>query len=125
MMDRLVALDLPPGDFAVHGSGALLLRGMVDTVTDLDVVARAAAWQRACELGPVEHGALDPVVRPRGDVEIWGGWLGDDIDALIGGAEIVEGWPCVRLAEVLAFKERLARPKDRRHIALLRAVLRS
>lgn len=120
---RLGALALPPGDFAVHGSGAMLLRGLIDDASDLDIVARGAAWHRACSLAAPEAGERDAVVRVLPDVEIWGGWLGDDVGALIDRAEMVDGWPCVTLQDVLAFKERLARPKDRGHIALLRARL--
>ena len=120
----LEALALPDGDYVVHGSGALLLRGHVAWANDLDVLARGEAWKAACEMAPPERGLHDPVVRPAPDVEIWGGWLGDDVDALIDGAERVDGWPCVDLRTLLAFKERLDRPKDRPHIALLRTLVR-
>lgn len=116
-------LALPPTDFAVHGSAAMLLRGLIEEVDDLDLVARGAAWRRACALAAPEPGSQDLAARPLPGVEVWSGWLGDDVDTLIDGAELVEGWPCVRLQAVLAFKTRLARPKDRAHVALLRARL--
>ncbi len=121
--ERLSELALPPGGYVVHGSGALLLRGLIDRTRDLDVLARGDAWQAACRLAAPQRGLNDPVVRPAPDLEIWGGWLGDDVDALIDGAELVDGWPCVELRALLAFKERLDRPQDREHIALLRAML--
>lgn len=121
---RLAALALPAGDYVVHGSGALLLRGLIDRANDLDVLARGAAWRAACTMAAPERGLRDAVVRPEPEVEIWGGWLGDDVDALIDGAERVGGWPCVDLRALLAFKERLERPRDREHVALLRALLR-
>lgn len=121
---KLRALALPDGAYVVHGSAALLLRGHVVWANDLDVLARGEAWRAACELAPPERGLQDPVVRPAPDVEIWGGWLGDDVDALIDGAERVDGWPCVDLRALLAFKERLDRPKDRAHIVLLRGLVR-
>lgn len=120
---KLTALALPYGAYVVHGSGALLLRGLIDRARDLDVLARGDAWRIACAMAVPQRGLRDPVVRPEPDVEIWGGWLGDDVDALIDGAERVAGWPCVELNALLAFKERLDRPQDRQHIALLRALL--
>ncbi len=120
---RLRELALPRGHYVVHGSGALLLRGLVHAAGDLDILARGPAWLLACRLSEPDAGLLDPVVRPRPEVEIWGGWLGEDVDTLIDGAEDVLGWPCVGLATLLAFKERLGRPKDVEHVRLLRQLL--
>ncbi len=120
---KLATLALPEGAYVVHGSGALLLRGLIGGARDLDVLARGEAWRVACTMAAPERGLRDPVVRPEPEVEIWGGWLGDDVDALIDTAEQVDGWPCVDLRSLLAFKERLDRPQDREHVALLRAML--
>jgi hypothetical protein len=122
---KLEALALPVGSYVVHGSGALLLRGLIDRARDLDVLARGEAWRAACTMAVPEHGLHDLVVRPEPAVEIWGGWLGEDVDALIDGAERVDGWPCVDLRALLAFKERLDRPQDREHVALLRTLVRT
>ena len=122
---RLSGLGLPAGDFALHGSGPMLAHGLVDSVHDLDVVARGAAWRRALKLGEARTAQTDRVVELPGEVEVFDGWMGDDLDALIDGAELVAGLPCVRLEHVLAFKERLARPKDAAHIELLRRHLGS
>lgn len=116
---RLEALGLAAGHFAVHGSGAMLARGLVDEVHDLDVVARGPAWRRACSLGEPRRGRTDAVVE-LGEVEIFDGWMGTDADALIDGAELASGLPCVRLEHVLAFKLAMNRAKDAAHIALLR-----
>jgi hypothetical protein len=118
--ERLARLALPAGEYALHGSGPLLAHGLVDSVGDLDVVARGAAWARALELGRPVPGRQDLVVALPGDLEVWSGWLDEDVDELIDGAETVAGLPCVRLERVLAFKEALGRPKDRHHIELLR-----
>jgi hypothetical protein len=122
---RLVAeLDLPSGHYALHGSGPLLAHGLLDEVNDIDIVARGPAWRRALALGPTEHGRADDVVRPRPEVEIFDGWLGDDADALIDGSSLVAGLPCVSLEAVLDFKRRLHRPKDEAHIRLIERYLR-
>jgi hypothetical protein len=127
LLGKLRALALPEGDYAVFGSGPLAARGLLGELGDLDVVARGAAWERAKELGPVRSAPEgDPVVRLEGGaVEIFGGWLGWDIDALIDGAEMIDGLPFARLEDVLAFKRSLGRPKDIAHVRLIEDHLRA
>jgi hypothetical protein len=126
LLGKLRALALPKGDYAVFGSGPLAARGLVGEVRDLDVVARGAAWERAKELGPVRTAPEgDPVVWLEGGaIEVYGGWVGWDIDALIDNAEIIDGLPFARLKDVLAFKRSLGRPKDLAHVRLIEEHLR-
>lgn len=121
-IQRLRALALPEADMAVHGSGVLLALGLIEEASDLDVVARGAAWAKACSLAPPEPFTSDQVVR-LGDVEVFDGWFDQDLDALIDGAAWVGGLRCVAATHVLAYKERAGRPKDAPHVALLRAHL--
>lgn len=69
--------------------------------------------------GEVEMGTHDPLVRLGGDIEIFGGWMGMDKDAIIDGASLVEEIPFARLEDVLAFKHMLRRAKDLGHIRLI------
>lgn len=120
---RLGALGLPVGHYAVHASGVMLAHGLIDEAGDLDLVARGPAWERAQALGTVHAGRWDRVVLVAPGIEVFDGWMGVDVDALIAAATWVGGLPCVPLEEVLAFKERLNREKDRAHVTLLRAHL--
>lgn len=117
------SLGLPQGDFALHGSAPMLAHGILDEINDVDIVARGAAWEYAKRLAPLQQGRKDDVVRPRPEVEIFDGWLGDDTDQLIDGAELIEGVPFVTLEEVLRFKRRLGRPKDEKHLRLIEQYL--
>ena len=122
---RVESLKLPPRDYTVFGSGPLLAHGLVTSVNDVDILARGAAWERAKELERAQRApGGDAVVRLRG-VEIFSGWLGFDVDAIVEGAELVNGLPFARLADVRAFKKKLGRPKDVEHIRLIEAYLRS
>lgn len=117
-------LGMPSGDYAIHASAVMVLHGLLDEAGDVDIVARGQAWRRALEIGtPVQRRQDLCVSLPHLDVEIWSGWLEDDVDALIDDAETVAGLPCVSLADVLRFKLDSDRPKDRPHIAVLRAHL--
>lgn len=116
------ALELPVGDYAVFGSAPLLARGLVAEVGDIDLLATRSAWQRACLLGTPETApGGDQVVRLGSDIDIFDGWLGLDVDAIISRAETVDGLPIAHLCDVALYKRLLDRPKDRAHLELLEA----
>lgn len=120
----LAALALPAGHWAVHASAVLVLHGLLDEAGDVDVVARGPAWERALELGTPKSGKEDLCVSlPDLEVEVWSGWMGEDLDALVDGAEPVAGVPCVSLEAVLRFKEAAGRPKDAPHVAAIKRAL--
>ena len=117
------ALELPGAGWAVFGSGPMLAHGLIPDVGDLDLVATGAAWARALELGPAETGpGGDRVVR-LGRIELFDGWMGLELGALLERAELLYGLRWASLRDVLEFKERLERPKDAEHLRLLRAHL--
>ncbi|MFG2873264.1 hypothetical protein [Streptomyces sp. NPDC048338] len=121
LVHRLLSLELPPTDYVVAGSGPLLAHGLRDEVSDLDVVARGDAWKIALTLAPATpaasgHGLVVPLFD--GTVEVFDHWLpgGPDTDALIDGAEMIQGIPFCPLPEVLAWKLRSGRTKDQADI---------
>ncbi len=121
-MARLVELALPVGDWALFGSGPLLLRGWIDEVTDLDVLSRGPAWEKAREAG--ELTTLpdgNPLIKIEPGITVGLTWTyGDfDIDELIETAEIIHGVPCVRLEHIVSYKKLAARPRDRVHLAVI------
>lgn len=126
LFEELRAIDLPTADYAVYGSGPLAVRGLLGEVHDLDVVAREAAWEKAQRLGEVRTAPEgDPLVwLEGGSIEIFGGWLGWDIDTLIDRAEVIGGLSFARLEDVLAFKLSYGRPKDLAHARLIQEHLR-
>lgn len=121
-IQRLAELDLPQGDWALFGSGPLLLRGWIDEVGDLDVVSRGPAWEKAKEHG---HLAVLPdgnqIVEAGAGVTVGRTWLYGSftIDDLIDTAEMIDGIPCVRLEHVISYKRLADRPKDRVHLEII------
>ena len=121
-IQRLAELDLPLGDWALFGSGPLLLRGWIDEVGDLDVVSRGPAWEKA-----KAHGNLaalpdgNQIVEAGAGVTVGRTWLYGDfaIDDLIDTAEMIDGVPCVRLEHVISYKRLADRPKDRVHLEII------
>ncbi|MFJ9006245.1 hypothetical protein [Streptomyces canus] len=130
LIRKLLSLNLPPAEYVIAGSGPLLAHGLRDTIGDLDLVARGAAWKIAL-------GLADPVIAPsgcgrlvslfQGDIEVFDRWLPGtrEPDTMIDGAEWIQGIPFCSLAEVLAWKERLNREKDQEDIRLIRRHLAS
>ena len=124
LLVRLLGLDLLADDHAVFGSGPLLVRGIIDSVNDLDIICRGAAWERVRQLGRLVHldeYDVDVVEIDDGLVTfgtVWG--IGDfDVDELIDTAERIEGIPFARLEYVEAYKRIAARPKDVEHLTAL------
>ena len=124
LFDLLRSLDLPIGDYAVFGSGPLIVRGIIEATNDLDVVSRGDAWERASESGDLVTLPLDGAVIVScfdGAITIGQSWAYGDvnIDELIDTAEVIDGIPFVGLEHVVAYKEIADRPKDRQHLRLL------
>ena len=106
LFDLLRSLGLPMGDYAIFGSGPLIMRGIIEATNDLDVISRGRAWERALRVG-------EQVSLPN-----WA--YGDfNIDRLIDTAEVIDGLPFVRLEHVVHYKKIAARPKDVIHLELL------
>ncbi|MFA5552014.1 MAG: hypothetical protein WDA03_10400 [Trueperaceae bacterium] len=126
--ERLAQLNLEVGEYIVHSSASLVLRGVLDHAGDIDIVARGSAWRQALELvtagaAVLDRGVHDQRVSLGTDVEMYDGWLGESADEVVPRAELVAGVPCAPLADVIAMKERLGRPKDREHLARIRSYL--
>ncbi len=122
---QLLSLHLSSPDYAIFGSGPLLLHELRTEIHDLDIVARTAAWERATLVGKIDtsyHGGS--VVRLfDGAIEIFNGWGPGqwDTNHLIDTAEVVGDAHLrfVTLENVLKWKKSLDRPKDRSDINLL------
>ena len=124
LIERLRSLGLPDGDWALHGSGPLLLRGWIEDVGDLDVVCRGAVWDRALEVGEVtvlQPDGVDIVAVDGGLITIGRSWRYGEtpIDTYIDTAEEIDGIPCVLLEHIVAYKRIADRPKDRAHLQVI------
>ena len=121
LFDFVRDLQLPADDFAVFGSGPLIVRKIIPPTNDLDIICRNDAWQRVKTLGEVRY--LEKydvsVVSMRDDTITFGNeWgIGDfDIGLLIDTAEQISGLPFVRLRYVIEYKTIANRAKDIEHI---------
>ena len=124
LFSHVRSLKLPAGDYAVFGSGPLIVRGVIEATNDLDIICRGAAWERVQEIGEISSfdDANECVNLLDGRITFGVTWkYGEfDLDELIDTAEIIDDLPFVTLKHVTAYKEAADRPKDREHLALLR-----
>ncbi|WP_084101187.1 hypothetical protein [Demequina sp. NBRC 110051] len=113
----VVGLGVPLDDLVVMGSAPLLACGALSSVGDVDVVARGETWTRLAERGSVVSGVLgDAMVDLPGGVQVFSGWQGQAADAVVASSTWVDGVRVGSVADVLAYKRRLGRPKDLLHL---------
>lgn len=137
LVKLVTELDLDRSDFVIFGSGPMLAHGLRQRVGDLDVVARGNAWRRVSERGIPDAGPISGAPMAL----FWGGliqfspeWISQDWDTddlitrsgliQIGGTELIQELPFAQLTDVLAYKQKLDRPKDRPDIDALLDLLR-
>ncbi len=124
LFDLVKSLNLPEGDFAIFGSGPLIVRGIVPASNDLDIICRGGAWDYIKGLGECEYLTeynVDIVTLFDGSLTFGDGWgIGAfDTDELIDNAEFIDGLPFVRLEYVAKYKKVSKRPKDLQHLEAL------
>lgn len=125
LLRRLRELDFPAEHYAIFGSGPLLVRGWIEDVGDLDLIAREPVLSLALAAGEhlyLEEHDVTVIGIDGGAITVGTSWAyGDfDVDRLIDTAEMIEGFPCVLLEHVAAFKRIAGRAKDMEHLAIIR-----
>lgn len=112
----LKKLNLPPSEYVILSGGSLLMRGLREETADLDL---SASKQLACSLHlydcPVdEHGLYMPFENVQ---------MKDDMERF--SFDIIEGYQCESLEDILKQKKEWNRPKDQKDIKNIEAYLRS
>lgn len=133
IFQKLKVLDLPANEYAIFGSGPMFAHGIrkMSDFHDLDIIAIGSAWKKVMNLesASVETSALgsNRIALYNDEIEIFDNWGPGkyDIKELIENAELIEGFPFVKLEEVLKWKTRMNRDKDHNHIKLIEDYLNS
>ncbi len=117
--NELKLLNLPPGKFAIFGSGPMAVRGIRNSA-DLDIIVKQDLWQALVIKFPLalQH---NPTCLEIGNIQIYKDWLelSDRIDEMIDSAEIIKGFPFVQLKYVVQWKKQFGREKDIKDIELI------
>jgi hypothetical protein len=124
LFECLKSIKLPEGDFAIFGSGPLIVREIVRASNDLDIICRGRAWDYIRGVGEPEYLTeynVDIVTMFDGSLTFGNKWgIGAfDTDELIDNAELIDGLPFVRLEYVAKYKKISKRPKDLQHLEAL------
>ena len=125
LFDLVRSLGLPEGDYAIFGSGPLIIRGIVEATNDLDIICRGAAWETVRTIGTLSRfddgnqcvNLLDGLLT-FGTTWKYGTF---DLDELIDTAEVIDGLPFVQLEHVVTYKRAAGRPKDLDHLESMAA----
>ncbi len=127
LFDRVRALDLPAGQYAIVGSGPLGARGL-RKVTDVDIMVSDALWQDLRKKHPVIASDV-PKILLADDVECFSaesfppkqGW--PTSEEQLAQAEEIDGLYFQCIDHALFFKSRSGRVKDRYDATLLEGYL--
>jgi hypothetical protein len=120
----LRSLQLDPSHFAFIGSAPLFVRGWISDPGDIDLVARASAWDAALRMGNAETipgSAVRKVSLFQGTVEILDGWIPriSSADDMIDTADVIDELRFVNLDIVKDVKRFLGRDKDHKHLRII------
>lgn len=109
-LKELDKFGLNIGEYAIFGSGPLAIRGYIEP-SDLDVIVKKEFYK--FEKSPIVIGNIEFTHK-------WPGFDSSEIDSLIDNAEIIGGYPFVRLKNVKRYKKYMNREKDRKHLKYLK-----
>ena len=122
-LDELTNLNLPKDQYAIFGSGPLGIRSLRE-VSDLDIIVKDNLWNKLIKEYSFneDKGSIEI-----GKIEIFNNWLPwfNDVNKLIDSAEIIDGFPFVRLDYVMEWKSKLGREKDFKDLSLIKNYINS
>ena len=132
IFEKLKELNFPKGEYVVVG-GAMTAAGIRPT-DDLDILVTPNLYQKLKNKGFKQCRCekclkVSRLILKKDNVDIVPNYmLGDyigDTNNLIEEADIIGGFPFIKLEELAKFKKELARPKDLKDIRLIKDYLRS
>ena len=114
-IEKLEAFGFPKTEYMILSGGSLLLRGLREETADFDLSVSDALAEsmRLADCPKDDKGCFVPFedVQMKADMER-------------RAFDIVDGYRCQTLEDILVLKRRLMRPKDLRDIEVIEAYLR-
>ncbi len=117
-------LNLPDGEYAIFGSGPMAVRGIKPT-DDLDVMVASELYKKLKEIysEKQKQGYKEIVyyLEPIQGIEVIKANISgfNNPESVISRAELIEGLRFVLLKDIIAWKKKMARPKDFEHIKMI------
>ena len=130
--EKLKSLNLPMGEYVVVG-GVMSAHGIRES-HDLDILVTPNLYRSLLNSGEYKQCTCEECLKVsrlmlKGDgVDIipnymLGNYIGSTKD-LIDNADVINGFPFVKLSEIVKFKKELGRPKDTEDILLISEYLK-
>ncbi len=115
--EELEKLDLPREDFAISGSCPLVIRGLKQKNSDIDIVVKKKLWDKLSKIYPVTVKNIGNRKREFiliGHIDLAYSMVAffDDCEKVIDRADLVEGYRFVNLDDTKYWKSYLNRDKD-------------
>lgn len=121
LLKELNKLELPIGEYAITSSGPLGIRGIRES-NDLDVIVTKTQWKKLVTKYPVHN--QSKIAIGNIDLSYEGSYgtnkIGPSIEDQISSAEIIKGYPFVKLETIKFFKTKSNRKKDKLDLELIR-----
>jgi len=119
-VDMVKLLGLDPESYVMIGGGVLEARGLRRT-RDVDLVVSEAVYRKYRDDEHWQEYSQDNGKRilSHHGYNLMRSWMGRDLRKLRVDADVIDGIPCMSIAELIAAKQRLARSKDIEDIELL------
>ena len=116
LIEKLESFGFPKSEYIVLSGGSLLLRGLREETADIDL----SVSERLAEELDLEHCEKDELgcYVPFEDVQV-------KVDMADRSFDVVEGYCCQTLEDILKLKRRLMRPKDIKDIERIEARMNS
>lgn len=124
IFEQIQSLNLPPGQYAVVGSGVMAAHGIRD-FRDIDILVTEELYGSLKSSGWHENSSrpdlifLEKGIFGAGQTMVTTPTYKPDCDELIKNADIINGIAFLRLEDLLDFKRSLARPKDLDDVGLI------
>lgn len=119
LLKEFAKLNIPDGQYAIYGSGPLAIREIRDA-RDLDVAVKDRFYADMVNMHPEkEKGKIE---LSGGKIEIYPAWnsLMDNAEEAIDRAELIRGFRFVKLEDIIEWKQKMGRDKDKRDIELIK-----
>jgi lysophospholipase L1-like esterase len=125
IFQKIKELNLPKDKFVIVGGGTLVALGLLEWDEDIDICVTPDIFDAYRSQGWRQEEWKGKVVLKHDIYDIGVGFAQWSLDDLRADALLINGMPFISLPKLLAWKQQMKRPKDLRHIALIREYLAS
>lgn len=121
IVSKVKGLGLSGDEVLIYGSGAMVLRGVKEEASDVDLIAKGNDWERCKKMGKLvecDSGVGERVVFGNG-VEVFNLSPWEEIKNVFAESEVIEGVRVASLESVKKYKKDRMSDKDKKDLELI------